>query len=136
MTPINKKGAREALAPKTILSRIVRNFPDINFIFYCQANVFFFRYFIDLNVRICNDVWVIIKNGGNMDWTVILTGVGTAITVIGFLYTVLRNLKTDINSHIDRLQGDVKSCVNRLDGHAARIDQLYKMFVDLLKEKR
>ena len=71
-----------------------------------------------------------------MDWTVILTGVGTVITIIAFLYTLLRNFKADINGHIDRLQGEVKSCVGRLDGHAARIDTLYKMFVDLLKERK
>jgi len=72
----------------------------------------------------------------NIDWTVILTGVGTAITIIAFLYTLLRNFKSDINSHIDRLEGDVKSLSTRLDGHATRIDQLYKMFVDLLKEMK
>jgi hypothetical protein len=31
---------------------------------------------------------------------------------------------------------DLKSIGNRLDGHATRIDQLYRMFVDLLKEGR
>lgn len=69
-----------------------------------------------------------------IDWTVILTGVGTAITIIGFSYTILRNFKSDINAHIDRLEGNVKSLTNRLDGHAARIDQSYHMFCNIQNE--
>lgn len=89
-----------------------------------------------------------------IDWTLILTGVGSVITIIGFVYTMLRNFKADINGHIDRLQSDIKSCTNRLDGHAqridqlyhnsnakhdaqlARIDKLYEMFCELLKDKK
>ncbi len=37
---------------------------------------------------------------------------------------------------VNRIDSDVKSCITRLDGHAMRIDQLYRMFVDLLKEGR
>ncbi len=39
-----------------------------------------------------------------MDLAIILTSLATAITVIGFVYGFLRNFKTDINSHIDRLE--------------------------------
>jgi hypothetical protein len=37
---------------------------------------------------------------------------------------------------VNKHDAEIKSIANRLDGHAARIDQLYTMFVDLLKEKK
>jgi hypothetical protein len=30
---------------------------------------------------------------------------------------------------------EIKSIVTRIDGHASRIDQLYQMFCDLIKER-
>ncbi len=32
-----------------------------------------------------------------------------------------------------RLDSDINKLTNRLDRHASRIDQLYQMFIDLLK---
>lgn len=62
-----------------------------------------------------------------MDWT-------QAITVIGVLSTLIiwavNKLDTDIKGLSDRID---KVGV-RLDGHAQRIDQLYHMFIDLIKE--
>ena len=57
-----------------------------------------------------------------MDWIQVLT----IISVLGGLMIYL----------IQKIDSDVKSLGNRLDGHAMRIDQLYKMFVDLLKERK
>lgn len=37
---------------------------------------------------------------------------------------------------VNKHDSELKSMGNRLDGHAMRIDQLYKMFVDLLKDKK
>ena len=43
-----------------------------------------------------------------MDFAIILTLLATTITIIGFVYGLLRNfkadIKTDINGHIDRLE--------------------------------
>ena len=48
------------------------------------------------------------------------------------LYWLVNRIDTDVKS----LSTDIKSISSRLDGHAMRIDQLYKMFVDLLKERK
>lgn len=37
---------------------------------------------------------------------------------------------------VNKLDSDIKSLGNRLDGHAMRIDQLYQMFIQLVKEKK
>ena len=65
-----------------------------------------------------------------------LTAIASVATVVGSVYMFLRNFKADIGGRIDRLDADVKLCMVRLDGHASRIDQLYQMFVDLLKENK
>lgn len=57
-----------------------------------------------------------------MDWIQVIT----IIASLGGLMIYL----------IQRMDADIKSLCNRLDGHATRIDQLYKMFVDLLKERK
>jgi hypothetical protein len=44
----------------------------------------------------------------------------------------LNKLDTDIKAVGDR----VDKIAVRMDGHAARIDQLYTMFIDLVKEKK
>lgn len=57
-----------------------------------------------------------------MNWIEVFTIIGVNAGIIVWM--------------VNKLDADIKSLGNRLDGHAARIDQLYKMFVDLLKEGR
>lgn len=64
-----------------------------------------------------------------MDWIQVAT-------IVGANFAVLALMTTLIIWTVNKLDSDIKSIGSRLDGHAARIDQLYKMFVDLLKEKR
>lgn len=82
----------------------------------------------------------------NLDLVLILTIVGTGITVIGFIYGFLRNLKTDLEIDIQRLDSELKGLSNkyeegmkaqtiRTDQLNARTDQLYQMFIDLLKSQ-
>lgn len=71
-----------------------------------------------------------------MDWPIFFTVLGSAFAVIGCVYQFLRNFKSDINTHIDRLDANLEKTNNRLDRHAAHIDQLYQMFVDLLQAKK
>jgi len=78
-----------------------------------------------------------------MDWAIFFTVLGGAAAVIGCLYQFLRNFKTDINEsigkindHLDKVDKNIDRINNRLDGHAQRIDQLYKMFVDLLQKQK
>lgn len=57
-----------------------------------------------------------------MDWIQVITIIASLGGIMFFL--------------VNKIDSDVKSIGNRLDGHAARIDMLYKMFVDLLKERK
>jgi hypothetical protein len=64
-----------------------------------------------------------------MDWAHILTIAGLNIS----MFAALAGLVVwTVNKH----DSELKSIHNRLDGHASRIDQLYQMFVDLIKEGR
>ena len=57
-----------------------------------------------------------------MQWIQVITIIGT---IVGFGWYFLSCLEKDIDK-VDR----------RMDGHAQRIDKLYQMFVDLLKERK
>jgi len=61
----------------------------------------------------------------NEAWTII----GVNIALFGILTTIMVWA-------VNKLDTDVKSIGSRLDGHAMRIDQLYRMFIDLLKERK
>lgn len=45
-----------------------------------------------------------------IDWS----SIGAAIAVIGFVYAFLRNFKTDINNHIDKLDKRIDSLEERM----------------------
>lgn len=78
-----------------------------------------------------------------MDWTIIGGFIGIAALIIGATGV----LATILFYSLNRLEGDINKLSSRLDGHAARIDQLYRIFLesqkennqkfyDLLKEKK
>lgn len=71
-----------------------------------------------------------------MEWNQVFTIVGVNIALIAAMITIVvwavNKMDTDVKSIGDR----VDKLGVRLDGHAMRIDQLYKMFVDLLKERK
>jgi len=65
------------------------------------------------------------------------------LTIIAMNIALFGALATMVYWMVNRIDTDVKSICSRLDkmdsrfdGHAQRIDQLYKMFVDLLKERK
>lgn len=60
-----------------------------------------------------------------MDWNIIGGFVGMTALLGSLLIYVL-----------NRLESDISAIGRRLDGHATRIDQLYSIIVDLLKEKK
>jgi len=63
-----------------------------------------------------------------------LIGINLAMLTVfsGFIYWAVNRIDTDVKG----VREDMKGLSSRLDGHATRIDQLYRMFVDLLKEGR
>ncbi len=64
-----------------------------------------------------------------MEWTQTLTIIGVNIALITMMATL-------VIWAINKMDSDVKSVMNRMDGHAQRIDQLYHMFIDLVKDKK
>lgn len=64
---------------------------------------------------------------------VTILGVNVALTfgLGGFLYWMISKVDSDVKS----LNTQITSLGNRMDGHATRIDQLYRMFVDLVSKK-
>lgn len=71
-----------------------------------------------------------------MEWNQTYTIIGVNIGLIGALATLIIYV-------VNRLDTDIKGVCSRMDkmdsrfeSHSARIDQLYRMFVDLLTEKK
>lgn len=61
---------------------------------------------------------------------------GQIITIISVNIALFAAMAGLILHSLNKHDADIKSVMGRLDGHANRIDQLYTMFVDLLKEKK
>lgn len=66
----------------------------------------------------------------------LMTIIGINIAMFGGFATMVYWMVNRIDADVKSLSTDIKAITSRLDGHATRIDQLYKMFVDLLKEGR
>lgn len=58
-----------------------------------------------------------------METSVIWTIIGAAIATIAAIYTFLRNFKSDINSHIDRIENQMKEDGKKRDQQFAEMDQ-------------
>lgn len=56
-----------------------------------------------------------------MDWIQVFTIIGV---LGGFMFW-----------QMNKIHDDISALNRRMDGHAQRIDQLYSMFVDLIKHK-
>ena len=59
-----------------------------------------------------------------------------ALTIIGVMITLFGIGFTLMLWAINRTDTDVNKLSSRMDGHASRIDQLYSMFVDLIKQNK
>lgn len=76
-----------------------------------------------------------------MNYELILTVVGTGVSVVGIIYMFFRNLKIDIHKQMDKMNGRMDKMNermdrtdSRLDAHATRIDQMYRMIMDIQSE--
>ena len=73
-----------------------------------------------------------------METNQLITIIGINIATIGIFIPILiwalNRFMNGMNSSIQKLDEDVKNISSRMDSHAKRIDQLYRMFVDLQKE--
>jgi hypothetical protein len=61
--------------------------------------------------------------------TIIVSVIGANIALVALISGLMIFLFNKVDGDINKLSG-------RMDGHATRIDQLYRMFVDLLKENK
>ena len=67
--------------------------------------------------------------------TIVLSIAGINIALFAAIATLVVWAINKLDNDVKGMNNDVKTIASRLDGHASRIDQLYKMFVDLLAEK-
>lgn len=58
------------------------------------------------------------------------------LTIAALNVAMFAALATLVIWTVNKHDASIDAMGRRLDGHAARIDQLYQMFVDLLKEKK
>lgn len=63
-----------------------------------------------------------------MEWTQTIAIMSTLVTVFALLSGLMIFL-------FSKLDGDINNLSRRLDGHATRIDQLYRMFIDIVDKK-
>ena len=64
-----------------------------------------------------------------MDWAQIWTIAGINITLFAAMATL-------VVWAINKLDYDIKAMTSRLDGHAQRIDQVYGIILQMLKDKK
>ena len=66
-----------------------------------------------------------------MNWDIILTSVGTAITTIGVVYGFMRNIKSDIKNDFEKLESRISQIDNRMFQLA-----MGKTFKEILMEEK
>ena len=71
-----------------------------------------------------------------MDWLQVATIVGVNIALIAAMISIIVWVVNKLDADVKSIGFRMDSFDRRMDGHAKRIDQLYQMFVDLLKEKK
>jgi len=68
-----------------------------------------------------------------MDYIQFTALFGAVLGCFIFLYREIKDVREDLKQVSRDLKDDVKAQSLRMDSQAARMDQLYSMFIDLLK---
>lgn len=71
-----------------------------------------------------------------MEWAQAGTIIGVNVALIGALATLLVYVVNRVDNDIKNIGTRMDKMDQRFESHSARIDQLYKMFVDLLRERK
>jgi hypothetical protein len=50
----------------------------------------------------------------SLDWTQVVTTIGTGLTVIGLVYTFIRNFKADIGGKFDKMEKRIDTLEERM----------------------
>ena len=66
----------------------------------------------------------------------LITIIGVNIALLGAFSGMMYWMMNRVDGDVKDLRGDIKSLSTRMDGHTTRIDQIYKMFVDLLQARK
>lgn len=66
--------------------------------------------------------------------TIIISILAVNIALFGAIATLVIWAINKADEDIKQISTDVKAIGTRLDGHATRIDQLYKVIIDLMKK--
>jgi hypothetical protein len=66
--------------------------------------------------------------------TIIGTGIGTGITIIGFLYTVIHNFRKDMDDKFDKSEQKWIETNKRMDLINNRMDGVYHILLKRIKE--
>ena len=69
-----------------------------------------------------------------MDYVLILTVLGTGATIIGTVYTFVRNFKLDVKADITEMKSDSTRLHEDHQKAILRIDHLYHIIIDILKK--
>ena len=64
----------------------------------------------------------------------LLEFLGLVGSLVGIMYWFVGRLEKDMQKMSEETNRKIDAFERRMDGHAARIDQLYQMFVDLVKK--
>lgn len=67
-----------------------------------------------------------------MDIALIATIIGTGVGSVALIYAFLRNFKSDINSHIDRLDANFQKMDQRVNEANKRMDGVYHILLSRL----
>jgi|GEM_PF-1499964 len=78
----------------------------------------------------------IIKSNWNQIYTMICVNASIVALFAGWITGVINRVDSDVKKIGIKLDIMSSRMDSRLESHSARIDQLYVMFVDLLKEKK
>lgn len=70
-----------------------------------------------------------------MDWIQVATIVGVNVALIASMIAIIVWVVGKLDSDVKSIATSVESSNRRLDGHAQRIDQLYKIFIEEMKEQ-
>lgn len=69
-----------------------------------------------------------------MGWEQVATIIGVNVGVLAIVCTLIIWAVNKIDSDVKGIWSRMDKMDSKFESHSARIDQLYKMFVDLIKE--
>lgn len=70
-----------------------------------------------------------------MDIILFLTVVGTGLTVISFMHTIIKNLKDDVNRNIEKLETNMNRRFESMDNKIISLETKFENKINSLEER-